>query len=299
VTPRAIAVLVHWGDQEPTLTMATACLESGAFHRVVVIANDLIPLKAATPRAPAESQVSWVIPERNLGYGAACQLATRLHDADYYAFLNTDVELLGRAAEACLAALHDGGLDIAGPVLVHHDGRLQSGCGTWSRLLQTPLIRRSPQAPISACGWITGAAMFCRREVMAEVGFDGSYFLGLEDADLCDRARERGWTVGVVRDARGIHEGGATMTEGRWQYHSLRNRVWFARKRRSTPVAVANVIWLAVALVPRVVFADTVKRRGYQLTRSAWRALIDARATLPPFGEPWPHEPVPQAWMHW
>ena len=141
--------------------------------------------------------------------------------------------------------------------------------------------------------------MFCRREVITDVGFDGSYFLGAEDADLCVRARERGWDVGIVRDARGIHEGRTSITEGRCHYYSVRNRVWLARKRLPRWVALANYLWLAGAMVPRVICADTLKRRGYSLSRAAIRSLIDAAAPLPPFGEPWPGEPVPQAWLDW
>ncbi len=286
-------MLVHWGDPAATLNLATSYAHDGIFDHVVVVANDR---RSATPADPA---VSWVVPERNLGYGAACQLASEVSDADYYAFLNPDVELLGRAAVLCLDALESGGLSVAGPVLLHRDGRLQSGCGTWSRVLRVPLISTWPSAPVTDCDWITGAAMFCRREVVRDIRFDGSYFLGAEDADFCDRVRERGGRVGIVRDARGVHEGKSTITAGRWQYYSLRNRVWLARKRQARWVALATYAWLALVMVPRIVCADTVKRRGYSHSRAAVRALVDAAAPLPPFGELWPSEPVPQAWMAW
>ncbi len=263
------------------------------FQHVVVVAND----RRAIVRD--EPGVSWVVPERNLGYGAACQLAADMFEADYYAFLNPDVVLLGDAASRCLDALDRGGLSVAGPVLVHRDGRLQSGCGTWSRVLRAPVVLTWPSAAIATCDWITGAALFCRREVMTEVRFDGSYFLGAEDADLCDRVRERGWEVGIVKEARGLHEGKTSITEGRWQYYSLRNRVWLARKRHSRLVALMNYLWLAGAMVPRVMCADVLKGRGYSLSRAALRSLIDAGAPLPPFGQPWPHEPVPQRWLSW
>lgn len=290
---RAVAVLVHWGDPAPTVELADAYACDNAFDHVVVVAND------GRNATPTERAVSWVVPRRNLGYGAACQLASEIVDADYYAFLNPDVRLLGAAAALCLEALALGGLSVAGPVLLHEDGRLQSGCGTWSKFLRTPLIRTWPSAPITDCGWITGAAMFCRRETLLDVRFDGSYFLGAEDADFCDRVHEWGGRVGIVRDARGIHEGKSTITAGRWQYYSLRNRVWLARKRQARWVALANYAWLALVMVPRIVCADTVKRRGYSLSRAAVRALVDAAAPPPPFGELWPSEPVPQAWMAW
>ena len=290
---RAVAVLVHWGDPQPTLRLAAMYAKQPVFDHVVVMANDR---RAAARNEPG---VSWVVPERNLGYGAACQRAADMFDADYYAFLNPDVVLLGDAAARCLDALENAGLSIAGPVLVHGDGRLQSGCGTWSRILRAPVVLTWPSTAVAKCEWITGAAMFCRREVMTDVRFDGSYFLGGEDADLCDRVRELGWEVGIVKEARGVHEGKTSITEGRWQYYSLRNRVWLARKRHSRRVALVNYLWLAGAMVPRIMCADVLKRRGFALSRAALRSLVDAAAPLPTFGQPWPHEPVPQAWLAW
>ncbi len=290
---RAIAVIVQWGDPEATFDLATEHLASGAFDHVVVVANDG---RVATR---TDSRISWKTPSRNLGYGAACQWAAMNCPARLYAFLNTDVRLADDAAKRCLDALLLPETAVAGPLLLHDDGSLQSGCGTWTCLLRRPRADAWPTTGVSCCEWITGAALFCRREVVTEVGFDGSYFLGNEDADLCDRVRERGWRVAIVRDARGYHQGGATMTGGRWQYYTVRNRIWFARKRRRRSAAMASVVWAALVLLPRIALADTIKRRSYSLTYSAYRGVVDGMAKLPAFGEPWPHEPVPRAWMEW
>ncbi len=288
-----VAVIVHWGEPAVTLELADTYLASGAFDQILVIANDQ---REAEPNRP---EISWHVPRRNLGFGSACQHAASLVDVERYAFLNTDVRLLDGAAQRCLDALSVSGIGISGPVLLHDDGGLQSGCGTWTAFLGTPRALTAPNGDIARCSWVTGAALFCRREVLDEVGFDGSYFLGGEDADLCDRASERGWGSAIVTAARGYHKGGATMTGGRWQYYTIRNRVWFARKRRSRPAAVACFLWTALVLLPRIAVADTVKRRGYYLTYSAWRGVLDARANLPPTREPWGNEPVPQEWMEW
>ncbi len=75
--------------------------------------------------------------------------------------------------------------------------------------------------------------------------------------------------------------------------------MWFAGKRRSQGAAAACYLWTMCVLAPRVALADTIKRRGYLLTRSALRAVAGARAPLPPFGVPWRGEPVAQKWLDW
>lgn len=288
----AIAVIVHWGEFAPTLSLAQDCLEDGSFDLVVVVANDM------STTSTSDRRIIWIVPERNLGYGTACQLAATRVKADYYAFLNPDVKLASSAAERCISALKEG-VSVSGPVLFSPQGGLQSGCGVLRGVMRSPSARVMPANRIDDCQWVTGAALFCRWSVIDEVGFDGSYFLGAEDVDLCDRVREHGGRVAIVRDAVGTHQGAGTMMEGRWQYYVLRNRVWLARKRCSLIVALSAYLWLALALLPRILLADLIKRRSYDLSYSAYRALLDAGASLPPFNEPWSHEPVPQRWMRW
>ncbi len=50
--------------------------------------------------------------------------------------------------------------------------------------------------------WLSGCAMFCRREVLEQTGgFDDRYFLNWEDVDLSLRAKKFGWKLGLVPSA--------------------------------------------------------------------------------------------------
>ena len=54
--------------------------------------------------------------------------------------------------------------------------------------------------------WVSGACMLARRDALRAVGgFDERYFLYWEDADLCCRLRQAGWTVRYVPEARVQH----------------------------------------------------------------------------------------------
>jgi GT2 family glycosyltransferase len=59
--------------------------------------------------------------------------------------------------------------------------------------------------------WVMGAAMLVRHDRFDEVGgFDEGYFLYWEDADLCRRLRDRGYTTRYVPGAIVRHAGGAS-----------------------------------------------------------------------------------------
>jgi len=63
----------------------------------------------------------------------------------------------------------------------------------------------------AAVDWVMAAAMLVRRKPFDEVGgFDERYFLYWEDADLCRRLRDRGWTTRYVPRAVVTHPGGAS-----------------------------------------------------------------------------------------
>jgi N-acetylglucosaminyl-diphospho-decaprenol L-rhamnosyltransferase len=59
--------------------------------------------------------------------------------------------------------------------------------------------------------WVSGACMLARRDALRAVrGFDERYFLYWEDADLCRRLRDRGYTIRHVPSAHVVHVGGGS-----------------------------------------------------------------------------------------
>jgi GT2 family glycosyltransferase len=221
---RATVVVVHFGDPEPTVRLANELVgfETGG---VVVVAND----RSGRPPALDEG-AEWIVPDRNLGYGAAFAAAVRDRSTEAFVVLNTDIVLPRATFERCLdALLRDESVGIVGPLLRHADGALQSGAADFSRWRRAPRVLFDPGPATVECAWVTGAVMFVRRAVVERVGVDGSFFLGAEDADLCVRARRAGWRVLCCGDAPAVHHGSRVISGPRWTYYAARNRVWFAR----------------------------------------------------------------------
>jgi GT2 family glycosyltransferase len=123
---------------------------------------------------------------------------------------------------------------IAAPRLLNADGSVQASArgepNAWTGLfgrhsLLTKFLpssaaarRNLPAEDLVAAGaesaavdWVMAAAMLVRRKPFDEAsGFDERYFLYWEDADLCRRLRERGWTTRYVPVAIVLHPGGAS-----------------------------------------------------------------------------------------
>jgi GT2 family glycosyltransferase len=90
--------------------------------------------------------------------------------------------------------------------LFNEDGDWQLSTGQFPNLFATlrglllprhlrKYIRPDETQP-SEVDWVTGCCLLVRRECLADVkGLDPDYFLYYEDVDLCQRARQHGWSV--------------------------------------------------------------------------------------------------------
>lgn len=292
------AVLVHYGPVGPTVVLAEFLTQSGI--AVTVVANDL----TARPNE-LRGAADWLLPARNLGYFGALNLVlqeqTMLGQApDVFIVLNNDLDISMNCIASCLELLtKHPKVGIVGPVLRFDDGTLQSGCASWSRWLKAPRVLNDPGTKPEECDWVTGAAMFIRRQVLTDVGADGSYFLGCEDADLCLRAKRAGWRIMCAGHAPAIHHQSQVISGPRWYYYSARNRVWFVRANFGFGTAVLNWMFVAASL-PRIALADSIKRRGYVASKLTLYALLDALRGKPPRIEgPYRSEPMAARAMDW
>lgn len=290
------AVIVHYGPVAPTRALANSLIDSGAAHRVdvVVVANDLRQRPSGL-----DAQVDWLIPQRNLGYGDAFNFAIADRHSAAYVLLNTDVVMPRATFEHCVEVLRRDRVGVVGPLLRHADGTLQSGAAILTRWMRRPRVQIDPGPADRDCTWVTGAAMFIHADVARDVGMDGSYFLGAEDADLCVRAGRAGWRVVCCGEFSAQHAGSQVISGPRWTYYSARNRVWWTRANFGPRTAALN--WMACLFsLPRVALADILIRRDLTSTRLTVLGLRHARWAKPEMAQgPLSGEPLPSEIMTW
>lgn len=147
--------------------------------------------------------------------------AARACPADFYLMLNNDVLLGDGALAGMWRIVHDRpDVAICGTRLLFPDGSVQH-CGVvfgpgstgpyhYRRRLPADVVSRAERE------WqaVTGACMLVRGDVWRLLaGLDEAYPFGLEDIDLCLRARQRGWRVVCSNDTDSLHF--ESMTPGR------------------------------------------------------------------------------------
>jgi GT2 family glycosyltransferase len=174
--------------------------------------------------------------EKNIGYGAASNMAVKSCYADYILLLNSDTVIKPGALRALSRYLEAQKLAaVVGPRILNPDGTPQTSCfhfpsplhiflylsGLYRWIPRTPLLKkRSLQARAQDSSrvvpWVLGAALAFRRLTFESVGgFDESFFMYFEEVDLCQRLAYKGQQVHFAPDAEVIHVGGASTEQAR------------------------------------------------------------------------------------
>lgn len=162
---------------------------------------------------PADVEPTVVRLDRHHGFAEACNIGVAEKMADYYLFLNNDVLLTPHAINRLLQAFaRNERLGIGGTRMIFPDGSIQHAGvvfgpgsvgpyhfarGRPSYLV--PRIDRQFQA-------VTGACLMIRSNTFHALGgLDEAYPFGLEDVDLCLRARQQGCDIVCLQDSDSLH----------------------------------------------------------------------------------------------
>lgn len=185
-----------------------------------------------------------ILLEANLGFAGGCNAGIRQAVGDYVLLLNTDAFPQHWALDALVDyADQNPRVGVVGPQLLFPNGQWQRSSGlvpspTTAMLdalgvtsaghvlqaLSWPLMRRFARP--RRVGYVDGACMLIRREVIGDVGLlDETLFFSVEDAEFCHRARANGWDVVLAPGSRVVHlRGGSSIQKNRFEALAIRVR---------------------------------------------------------------------------
>lgn len=146
-------------------------------------------------------------------------------------------------------------------------GELESAArlGMLSRLLHRYSVSPPLRNEAHVCDWVSGASMLIRRQVLEQIGpMDEGYFLYFEEVDFCCRARNAGWQIWYVPQARVLHLEGAatgirTAAKRRPAYWYDSRRRFFVKHHGGFGLLAADLLWAIgrLSLLVRVGFGLT------------------------------------------
>lgn len=225
---RAAVVVVTHNTQAELLACVHTLGASGADEVVVVDSGSTDGSAGAVRAHHPEVRV---LELENLGFGKAANAGVAVTEAEVVVVANADTRFPAgsvRAMAAHLAA--NPRVGALGPLIRFPDGRLQFSArafpsigqaighavlgmwrpdNRWTRAYRLTDWDHQSERDVD---WVSGACLALRREAFDQVGgFDPSYFMFVEDVDLCARLWEAGWTVRFSPVAEVTHAVGASV----------------------------------------------------------------------------------------
>lgn len=205
----------------------------------------------------------------NVGFGRGVNQGVAACTADRILIMNPDCRLATGALPPLMAVLDaDPRCAIAAPRILDPDGSPQGNARGDPDMLtglfgRTSTLRRSlsrldvarrnvitADAPTEV-DWVSGACMLVRRDALASVGgFDERYFMYWEDADLCRRLRDRGYTILYVPGSSAVHQvGQSSRTARASSIRAFHDSAYLYYATHVAPGALNPKRWIAHALL--------------------------------------------------
>lgn len=240
------------------MVRAVQSLRNSRFPTGIVVVDNAPSASSHDQLAPWIDE--WLPMERNLGFAEAINRAAQsplASSADYLFLLNQDAEVFPDTLAKLVAHAesHPRYGILSGLHWANRTGTLDGNFGRHLRRRRPWLYwrlknRRYAVDPVVSVPFVNAAAWLVRRDCWNKVGgFDAAYFLYEEDVDFCEKARARGFEVGLVPGAAVLHHRYRAPGASRapyWQCRSSLQRT--LRKTRGVRRALHVLGWLAYRL---------------------------------------------------
>ena len=192
---KCIASVYNWSDPE--------------LFEIIVVNNDQSSKLGEI--AQKYSEIELYDSQKNIGFGAGCNLGARKATGEILLFLNPDTQFsddyVGKISDKFAKSPEKTG--VIGPRLVTDEKKTQEWCTgkdtTIRSLIKSNLFwidesRRIWESKEEiTTDWVSGAALAIKKNIFEKIGgFDEKFFMYGEDMDLCRRVRETGF--GVIYD---------------------------------------------------------------------------------------------------
>jgi GT2 family glycosyltransferase len=230
--PRARLVVIVVFFRTPELL--ASCLETLRRQTLqpdeILVVDNSSAVDGVGVRPAAGHDWRWVRADRNLGFGAACNLGARLTRSDYILFVNADVIVDRSTCKLLSGSLDaDGRVGVVGPRIYGADGQIELSARSFPSIATgivgrssslTRVLRAAGRAPADVApslgsgglvDWVSGACMLVRRDAFEKIGgFDEGFWMYWEDADLCRRLAREGSVTILCTAAEARHSTGAS-----------------------------------------------------------------------------------------
>ena len=273
--PKVSIVILNWNGQNYLEKFLPSILATDYENKEVIVADNGSTDGSVSFLEKQFPQVRLIRFNENKGFAIGYNIALEQVLADYYAIINSDIEVQQGWLTPIIHLLEQDKLNAAcQPKLLSYNNKklfeYAGGAGGWLDSFGYPFARgrifdiceedKGQYDTTERVFWVTGAAMVVRSNVFHEMkGFDEYFFAHQEEIDLCWRMQLAGYKLYCCPSSVVYHVGGGTLPRG----NSLKTYLNF---RNNQIMLYKNLSWSQKWWkIPFRIFLDAL---------SAWKGLF-------------------------
>jgi len=225
--------------------------------------------------------------QENRGFSFACNQGIKKSSGRYVLLLNPDTIFPETGLSRVLDFMDSNPeAGICGPRMVDLSGNLLYSCRSFPSFLtsvsssQSLLFRLFPRNPLSRrylmkdldrsrvqeVDWVSGSCLLARKKMLDQIGLlDESYFIYVEDVDLCYRAHKAGWRIFYFPEVTFVHQVGQSTSQNRLKcqlQHHKSMWIFFKKHFNPNPLLKPFVFFGILARLIFVSFSFILYRRS-------------------------------------
>lgn len=282
--PLLFVVVLTNNNRDDTLACLQSLHQSGYQNMKIILLENLALADTPEPLQHDFPNVQSIPLDKNLGYAGNNNIgiqAAMAQGAEWMLILNDDTVLDPSCLSLLMeAAEGDSRIGILGPLVYHFDEPqvIQTAGGSLGQYWMIGHLGQDQQDrgqfdTVRDVEWISGCAILVRSALVNEIGMlDADYFLYWEEVEWCVRAREAGWRICHVPQAKLWHKGVKQYRNYHPKpyvtYYTTRNHLYTLRKHRAP--------WRAYFAAFRQIFQTLL---SWSL-RPKWRAQREHRNAM-------------------
>jgi len=230
-------------------------------------------------------KVKLIANQENSGFAGGCNLGAKEAKGEYLLFLNNDALVSDNPLTKMLQVFSSyPKAAIVGGLLANHDGSLQRSFGAFYTVLnvmyllfagESGELKRFKSQDIVSTDWVSGGFMMVKRDIFEGAkGFNESYFMYIEDMDLCYRVKKEGYGVYNTPFARVEHLGQGSTNKSFAIVHIFEGlQIFYKQQRSSFEYYIVKLLLFTKAI--SALFIGTFTRNKYLIStyRDALKTL--------------------------
>ena len=274
-SPKVAIVILNWNGRNYLEKFLPSVLATAYENMEVIVADNGSTDESASFLEKQFPRVRLIRFDKNTGFAKGYNKTLQNVEADYYALINSDIEVEPGWLNPIISLLEQDKLNATcQPKLLSYNNKnlfeYAGGAGGWLDSFGYPFARgrifdvceedKGQYDTTERVFWVTGAAMVIRSNVFREMkGFDEYFFAHQEEIDLCWRIQLAGYKLWSCPSSVVYHVGGGTLPRG----NSFKTYLNF---RNNQIMLYKNLPWSQKWWkIPFRVFLDAV---------SAWKGLL-------------------------